>query len=76
MGRERNDASGPFNFRGCDLTAEWLLAREHVRVRLPAAAPISKTSRAPARAAESPKLSLSGAAPERLANFSGDVAEK
>ena len=42
MGRECNDTSGPFNFRGCDLTAEWLLAREHVRVRFPATAPISK----------------------------------
>ena len=30
---------GPFNFRGCDLTAEWLLARELVRVQLPATAP-------------------------------------
>ena len=39
MGRERNDAPGPFNFRGCDLTAEWLPATEHVRVQLPAAAP-------------------------------------
>ena len=103
MGRKCNDTSGPFNFRGCDLTAEWLLAREHVRVRLPAAAPAfarsgvkdedcrveaqsAKTdshsfgtgygpagqfpiSRAPACAAESPKLSLPGAAPGRLANF-------
>jgi hypothetical protein len=41
MGREYNDTPGPFNFRGCDLAAEWLLAREHVRVRLPATAPIS-----------------------------------
>ena len=40
MGRECNDAPGPLNFRGCDLTAEWLLAREHVRVRFPATAPI------------------------------------
>ena len=30
-----------------------------------------QTSRAPARAAESPKLSLPGAAPGRLANFPG-----
>ena len=42
MGRECNDTSGPFDFRGCDLTAEWLPAREHVRVRFPATAPISK----------------------------------
>jgi len=42
MGRKCNDASGPFNFRGCDLTAEWLLAREQVRVRFPATAPIFK----------------------------------
>ena len=108
MGRKCNDASGPFNFRGCDLTAEWLLAREHVRVRFPATAPSfalirclvgserrmpsiasgrrranvrlaqsygsagqfsSSISRAPACAAESPKLSLPGAAPGRLANF-------
>ena len=101
MGRKCNDTSGPFNFRGCDLTAEWFLAREHVRVRFPATAPAfarsgartkavaSKriarrrtytksapgygsagqfpTSRAPACAAESPKLSLPGAAPGRLA---------
>ena len=32
MGRKCNDTSGPFNFRGCDLTAEWLPATEHVRV--------------------------------------------
>jgi hypothetical protein len=35
------NAPGPFNFRGCDLTAEWLLAREPVRVQLPATAPMS-----------------------------------
>ena len=34
------NAPGPFNFRGCDLTAECLLAREMVRVQFPAAAPI------------------------------------
>ena len=28
-------------FRGCDLTAEWLPAKEHVRVQLLATAPIS-----------------------------------
>ena len=39
-------------------------------MQFPAAAPISNSlSRAPARAAESPKLSLPGAAPGRLANF-------
>ena len=69
MGRGCNDTSGPFNVRGCDLTAEWLPATEHVWVQFPATAPISQTSRAPARAAESPKLSLPGAAPGRLANF-------
>src|SRR5437870_5308220 len=86
MGRKRNDASGPFNFRGCDLTAECLPATEEVRVQFPAAAPIflwnpnsiltssvfrksNSLSRAPACAAESPKLSLPGAAPGRLANF-------
>ena len=96
-------ASGPFNFRGCDLTAEWLPAKEHVRVQFPATAPAFACSvsaseaaapekyegglngyafratarranilcRAPARAAESPKLSLPGAAPGRRANFMG-----
>jgi len=34
------NAPGPFTFRGCDLTAEWLLAREHVRAQFPAAAPL------------------------------------
>ncbi len=58
---------GPFNFRGCDLTAEWLLAREHVRAQFPATAP-SYICRAPACAAESPKLRLPGAAPGRRAN--------
>src|SRR5438270_1186968 len=40
MGRECNDTPGPFNFRGCGLTAECLLAREMVRVQFPAAAPM------------------------------------
>ena len=62
-------------FRGCDLTAEWLLAKEHVRVRFPATAPIL-IRRAPACATESPKLSLLGAAPRRRANFPGVVADK
>src|ERR1039458_10700750 len=77
MGRER-DCSRPFYFPcGCDLTAECLPATEDVRVQLPAAAPISLLGRAPARAAESPKLSLPGAAPGRLANFHfGVVADK
>src|SRR5437016_14632225 len=44
-GRECNDTPGPFNFRGCGLTAECLLAREMVRVRFPAAAPFSNKSR-------------------------------
>jgi len=37
--RPEASASGPFNFRGCDLTAEWLPAMEHVRVQFPATAP-------------------------------------
>ena len=40
MGRECNDAPGPFDFRGCDLTAEYLPATEEVRMRFPATAPI------------------------------------
>src|SRR5579862_8144389 len=68
MGRECNDAPGPFNFRGCDLTAEYLPATEDVRVQFPATAPIFYKSRT-SRAAESPKLSLPGAAPGRLANL-------
>jgi len=39
MGREP-ERSRPFYFRGCDLTAEYLLAMEEVRAQLPAAAPI------------------------------------
>jgi hypothetical protein len=35
--------------RGCDLTAEWLAANEHVRVQFLAAAPISNTPRASLR---------------------------
>ena len=30
-------------FRGCDLTAEWLAAKEHVRVQFLAAAPITNS---------------------------------
>ena len=41
MGREP-ERSRPFYFRGCDLTAEYLLAREEVRAQFPAAAPIPK----------------------------------
>ncbi len=64
------ERSRPFQFRGCDLTGEYLrCAKEEVRVRFPATAPIP-ISRAPACAAESPKLSLPGAAPGRLANLS------
>src|SRR6266704_380644 len=55
------NAPGPFNFRGCGLTAECLLAREMVRVRFPAAAPIFLQA-ARQHAAESPKLSLLRAA--------------
>src|SRR5436190_4877887 len=50
------NAPGPFNFRGCGLTAECLLAREMVRVRFLAAAPIFLQA-ARQHAAESPKLS-------------------
>src|SRR5438552_11395259 len=39
-GRECENASGPFDFRGCDLTTEYLSATEEVRVQFPAAAPI------------------------------------
>ena len=49
---------------------EWLLAKEHVRVRFPATAPIS-TGRAPACATETPNLSWLGATPRRPANFWG-----
>ena len=34
------ERSRPFQFRGCDLTAEWLPATEQVRVQFPAAAPV------------------------------------
>ena len=44
-------------------------------MRFPATAPIF-IRRAPACAAESPKLSLFGAAPRRRANYSGVVADK
>ena len=43
MGREP-ERSRPFYFRGCDLTAEYLLATEEVRAQLPAAAPILQQS--------------------------------
>ena len=56
MGRERENAPGPFNFRGCDLTAECLPATEEVRVQFPAAAPIFLQA-ARQHAAESAKLS-------------------
>jgi hypothetical protein len=32
------------NFRGCDLTAEWLLAREHIRGAFPGAIPGNRTN--------------------------------
>ena len=70
MGRER-DCFRPFYFPcGCDLTAR--MSPRHGGC--PGATPGSRTnfhyvSRAPACAAESPKLSLPGAAPGRLANF-------
>ncbi len=58
MGRECNDTSGPFNFRGCDLTAEWLPATEHVRVQFPATAPAFAYSGARAKAAAPKFLSF------------------
>src|SRR5262245_11965278 len=73
MGRECENAPGPFNF-AVVITAEWLVANEHIRLQFLAAAPIH-TPRA-SRAAESPKLSPRGAAPRRRANFSGVVADK
>ena len=60
---------GPFNFRGCDLTAEWLLAKEHVRVRLPATAPIFKYAERQLARPSLQNLSLLGAAPRRRANL-------
>src|SRR5881396_3937466 len=62
------NAPGPFNFRGCGLTAECLLAREMVRVRFPAAAPIFLQA-ARQHAAESPKLNLLRAARRQPAIF-------
>src|SRR5439155_10678253 len=65
--------SRPFYFRGCGLTAECLPAREMVRVRFPAAAPILHGLR---HAAESPKLSLLRAARGNLPFSFGVVADK
>src|SRR5947207_11970286 len=62
------NAPGPFNFRGCGLTAECLLAREMARVRFPAAAPIFLQA-ARQHAAESPKLSSLRAARRQPAIF-------
>src|SRR5690349_17453260 len=72
---------------GCDLTAEYLPDTEEVRVQFPAAAPfiydfrfmiddLQRTARERPqaerqRAAESPKLRLCGAAPQRPANSKG-----
>ena len=71
-GPGRNTASRPVHFRGCGSTAECLRAMETVRVRFPAAAPIS-SRRAPACAAGSPKPSGLGAAPRRRAISMGKV---
>jgi len=71
--QERNDAPGPLNFRGCDLTAEWRRAMAHVRAQLPAAAPNFISGRAPVCATESPKLSLLGAAPRRPAKSKFEI---
>ena len=60
---------GPFTFRGCDLTAECLPAKEDVRVQLPATAPIPQAERQ--HAAESPKLSLLRAARRQPAILRG-----
>src|SRR5215471_6087850 len=51
------------NFLGCTFASHLSVFRNPI-------------SRAPARAAESPKLSLPGAAPGWLANFHGVVADK
>jgi hypothetical protein len=66
-------APGPFNFAVMIQLQNAALPRRSWRTACnraqpPAAAPNS-TSRAPARATESPKLSLPGAAPGRLSNF-------
>jgi hypothetical protein len=69
MDQERDDVPGPFNFalglmsrRGSE---GGLFTRHRLESRL--GKPMF-TCRAPARAAESPKLSLPGAAPGRRAN--------
>ncbi len=70
------NAPGPLNFRGCDLTAEWLPATEHVRVRLPATAPIFFTGCASARGRVS-KTQLTPGGTEAACQFhSGVVADK
>ena len=68
-GPEAHRRFRPFYFRGCGLTAECLLARENVRVRFPATAPLI-TGLAPAGATGPPNPSVLGAAPRRPANES------
>ena len=62
MGRECEISSRPFYFRGCDLTAECLPRQVDERIRHSGCNSRQPhqffTGRAPARAAESPKLSL------------------
>ena len=74
-GRGSNDSPGPLNFRGCGLTAECLLAREMVRVRFPAAAPISFRLRVSTRPSPQNSGSLR-AARRQPAHFHGVVADK
>ena len=66
-GRGAQEPPRPLNFCGCDLTEQWLLAREHAPVQLPAAAPTLQAERQ--HAAESPKLSLLRAARSQPAIF-------
>ena len=76
MGRVRNDAPGPLNFRGCDLTAEWLPATEHVRVQFPATAAAFFTGCASARGRVS-KTQLTPGGTEAACHFHcGTVADK
>src|SRR5665213_3283702 len=62
------NAPGPFTFRGCDLNSRIPPCHGGSPGATPGSRTNSKTSRAPACAVESPKLSLPGAAPGRLAN--------
>src|SRR5881396_1934966 len=67
---------GPFNFRGCGLTAECLLAREMVRVRFPAAAPTFFPTGCASARGRVPKTPLTPGGTEAACHFRGAVAEK